>query len=376
MLLTRERGTAQGLGQRRGGRLVQVDQLLVALALQRSARAEVTALGDPLVTDGDQPGGEQRRLGLRAGVQDGVDVPVGGGPEGHPLALTVDHQPGRDRLHAARRQPRHDLLPQHRGDLVAVQAVEDPSGLLGVDQVDVEVAGVGHGLGDGLRGDLVEHHPPGRHLRLQLLQQVPGDGLALAVLIGGQQELVGSGQGVLEGADGGALVRVDDVERLEVVVDVDARPRPLLTLVLGRHLGGAGRQVADVPTAGLDDVPVAQEAGDLRRLLRRLDDHQSSALTRSHAVLFYCLCCAVPPTGGRLLPVNSTGRVAATLRRPNYAPGGRCGHGRDHTGHVQPPDSSSRGTRSSRRGVAHPDRRLRGGIRAVARTPRGIPAES
>ena len=288
MLFTANAAPRSASVSERRRRLVQVDQLLVALALQDSARAEVASLGDPLGTDGDQPGREQRRLGFGAGVQDGVDVPVGGGPEGHPLPLLVDHQAGGDGLDAARRQPRHDLLPQHRGDLVAVQAVEDAAGLLRVDQVDVEVAGVGHGLGDGLRGDLVEHHPAGRDLGLQLLQQVPGDGLALAVLISGQQELVGSGEGVLERADGGALVGVDDVKRLEVVVDVDAGPRPLLALVLGRHLGGPGRQVADVPTAGLDDVSVAQEAGDLRRLLRRLDDHQSSALCRSHAVLFYC----------------------------------------------------------------------------------------
>jgi hypothetical protein len=43
---------------------------------------------------------------------------------------------------------------------------------------------------DGLRGDLVEDHPADRDLRVERLEQVPGDGLALAVLIGGEEELV------------------------------------------------------------------------------------------------------------------------------------------------------------------------------------------
>ena len=45
-----------------------------------------------------------------------------------------------------------------------------------------------------------------------------------------------------------------EVERLEVVVDVDAEPRPRLALVLGRHRVALGvRQVADVADAGVHD---------------------------------------------------------------------------------------------------------------------------
>jgi hypothetical protein len=39
--------------------------------------------------------------------------------------------------------------------------------------------------------DLVEHHPAYGDGRLQRLEQVPRDGLALAVLISGEEELVG-----------------------------------------------------------------------------------------------------------------------------------------------------------------------------------------
>ena len=166
-------------------------------------------------------------LGLAGGRGEGaLDVPVVGGAEGHPLALPLHHDPGGHRLHPAGRQPRQHLLPQHRRDLVAVQPVQDPPGLLGVDQVGVDLARLGHRAGDGGRGDLVEDHPAHRHRRLERLHQVPGDRLALAVLIGGQVDLVGVLDQRPELADLLLAVRADHVERLEVVVGVDARAAP------------------------------------------------------------------------------------------------------------------------------------------------------
>src|SRR5439155_53489 len=81
-------------------------------------------------------------------------------------------------------------------------------------------------------------HPVHRHLGLEGLQQVPGDGFALAVLIGGEVELVRLLQQRLELGDLLLLVGADDVERLEAVVDVDAVLGPGLALVLGRDVGG------------------------------------------------------------------------------------------------------------------------------------------
>ena len=273
----RERGGFQRAGQGPGLGLVQVQHRIGAAADQGAVAGEIAALGHSALADPGQSGREQRRLGTLAGIQHGVEIPVARGPEGDPLTLPVDHQPGGDRLHAAGRKPGHDLLPEHRGDLVAVQPVEDAAGLLGVDQVLVEIARIGDRLGDRALGDLVEHHPMGRDLGLQFLQQMPGDRLALAVAVGGQQEFVGLGQRILQGAQRRPLVGVDHVEGFEAVVHVDPGAGPLLTLVLGGHLGGTGRQVADVASTGLDDVSVAQEAGDLGRFGRRLDDHESPA---------------------------------------------------------------------------------------------------
>jgi hypothetical protein len=99
---------------------------------------------------------------------------------------------------------------------------------------------------------------------------MPGDGLALAVAVSGQIQLVDSLEQVLQLGDGALLIGADDVERLEVGIDVDAKARPRLRLVLGRDIGGGTRQVPDVPPRGLDDVVRAQVAGYFARLCRRL----------------------------------------------------------------------------------------------------------
>jgi hypothetical protein len=120
----------------------------------------------------------------------------------------------------------------------------------------------------------VEDHPLGRYARLELLHQVPGDCLALAVLVSGEQEFVGVLEQLLELRDLLLLVGVHDVQRLKVVVDVDTQPRPRFAAILRRYLGGLVWHIANVTDAGLDGVSLAEEAGDRPRLARRLDDDQ------------------------------------------------------------------------------------------------------
>ena len=102
-----------------------------------------------------------------------------------------DDEPRRHRLDATGREPAHDLLPEDRRDLVAVEPVEDAPRLLRVDEPLVDVAGLVERLLDRVAGDLVEDHPADGHLRLQHLEQVPGDRLALAILVRREQQLVG-----------------------------------------------------------------------------------------------------------------------------------------------------------------------------------------
>ena len=208
------------------------------------------------------------------------DIPPAGADEGHPLALALHDQACRHGLDAAGGEPARDLAPEDGRDLVAVQAVEDPPGLLRVDQAHVDLPRLLERALDRRAGDLVEDHPPDRHLRLQHLDQVPGDGLALAILVRREQELLRVGQPLAQLADLALLVGVDDVQRLEVVLDVDAETRPGLLLELVRNLLRAGRQVANVADGGIDHEVVAEVRGDRPRLRRGLDDHQPFACFR------------------------------------------------------------------------------------------------
>ena len=299
-------GVLQAGRQRGGAGRVEVQQRLPGAGLELADGREVTTLGDPGAVDAHQRRGEaggvvgEPLLAVLGGAELGLEVPVAGRAELDPLPLPVDDQPGRDRLDPARRQLRHDLLPQHRGDLVAVEPVEDAPGLVGVDLAVVELGRVGDGAGDRLRGDLVEDHPAGGDLGLELLEQVPGDGLALAVLVCRQVELVGVLEQRLELGDLLLLVGRDDVEGLEVVVDVDAEAGPRLRAELLRDLGRLVRHVADVADARLDHVATAEVAGDGPGLGGGLDDHKPGAMTvRGGAVRRAAVLPAVPAVRGR-----------------------------------------------------------------------------
>ena len=67
-------------------------------------------------------------------------------------------------------RPRHDLLPEHGRDLVAVEPVEDAPRLLRVDEPLVDLARLAERAVDRVARDLVEHHALDRHLRLQHLR--------------------------------------------------------------------------------------------------------------------------------------------------------------------------------------------------------------
>src|SRR3712207_7877054 len=75
-----------------------------------------------------------------------------------------------------RRPPRSTLFPY--------TTLFRSAGLLGVDQAVVDVAPLPHRPLDGGTGDLVEDHPLHLDAGVECLQEVPGDGLSLAVLVG------------------------------------------------------------------------------------------------------------------------------------------------------------------------------------------------
>ena len=123
----------------------------------------------------------------RSVPQDGLERPVLARREGLDLALALHHQAHGDRLDAAGGEAAADLAREQRAERVADQAVHDAPRLLGVHEVHVDVARVREGLADGALGDLAEGHPARLGIGdLHGLDDVPGDGLALAVEVGGE----------------------------------------------------------------------------------------------------------------------------------------------------------------------------------------------
>ena len=82
------------------------------------------------------------------GREDRLERPVLAGGERLDLPLALDDEPHRDGLDAAGRQAGADLPAQERAQRVADEPVDDPAGLLGVDEVRVDVARMGERLAD------------------------------------------------------------------------------------------------------------------------------------------------------------------------------------------------------------------------------------
>ena len=75
-----------------------------------------------------------------------MNFPVFFRDEGADLALALDHQFHRHRLHATGRQAAGDLRPEQRRNHVANHPIEEAPRLLGVDAIQIELARLGKGL--------------------------------------------------------------------------------------------------------------------------------------------------------------------------------------------------------------------------------------
>ena len=206
--------------------------------------------------------GGEGELFHAAAQEIGVQGPIFLGLKRLDLPLPVVHHAGGNRLDPAGGEPAADLLPQQGAELVAHQAVQDAAGLLGVHQVLVDVPGLPDALLHHLFRDLVEGDPAGLAVRqVQQMLQVPGDGLALTVRVGGEIDHVRRLGGLFQVADD-VLFPLDGlVDRLEIPLHI--------------HAQGAFGQVPQVAHAGLDLKVLAQVFADGFGLRGRLHDDQA-----------------------------------------------------------------------------------------------------
>ena len=234
------------------GVLGSLEALLDGAGLGLGAGQELFALGVR-----GQTGGET----LVAHAQRGVHIPVFLGLEGLDLLLAVVDKADGYALDTARRQAPAHLPPEEGAELVAHETVQHTAGLLGVEEVFVDGAGVGHALLDALLGDLIEGHAVGGvGVKAEDVGQMPADGFAFAVRVGRKDHAVGVFGLALQLLDELFLALDADVLRRIVMLDIDAQ------------LGGG--QVADMAHAGRNLIVIAQIFADGLRLGRRLHDHE------------------------------------------------------------------------------------------------------
>ena len=179
------------------------------------------------------------------------------------LGLALADQAQRHRLHAAGRAAARQLAPQHGREGEAHEIVEGAARHVGVDQRLVELARMGDGvehrlLGDGVEGDALHVDAVQRLLGLEHVADVPGDGLALAIRVGGEIELAALGHRLGDGVEPLLGLGVDQPVHGEIFVRAD---RAVL-----------GRQVADMTIGGQHGEAGAEIFPNGLSLGRELDD--------------------------------------------------------------------------------------------------------
>ena len=126
----------------------------------------------------------------------------------------------------------------------------------------------------------MKHQPLVRNFRAKQVLQVPADGFSLAVLVSCEVDEVRFPDRGPHFLDQVLLALRNHVDRLELSVDIDAQTAPRLLLVLGRNLGRAVGQVADMPDRRLHDEAFGEELRDRACLGGRLDNDEDSLLAR------------------------------------------------------------------------------------------------
>ena len=220
---------------------------------------------------------DEGRAGL--GLEMGDQRPVFAGDESLDLEFTVADEAQRDGLDAASRAGARQLAPQDRGQVEADEVVERAAGEIGLDQRRVDLARVLHRvedrvLGDGVEDDTLDLLVLEDFLVPQDFEYVPGDGLAFAVRVGRQNDLVGALHGAGDVGETLGRLAVDLPFHGEIGVRFDR------TVLCG--------QIAHMAERGENLVAAAEIFVDRLGLGRRFDDddvHEIQVLARLSAGL-------------------------------------------------------------------------------------------
>ena len=220
--------------------------------------------------------------------------------KGADLALALHHQLHRHRLDATGGQATGNLVPEQRRHHKTDYPIEKTPRLLRFNPMHIQLGRLLERFLNSLLGNFVKHHPiKALVLTTDDFLQVPGDGLSLAVQVGGEIDGVSLGRQTLELINDLFLARQDLVASRPTVLGINAHAvdqliAGLARLVPGSLLGGqragnrrlAGtlrrgafgrspdRQIAHMANTRFDDKVIPEVAIDGARLGGRLDDYQ------------------------------------------------------------------------------------------------------
>ena len=156
-------------------------------------------------------------------------------------------------MDAAHAEAPSHFFPQQLAALVPNDAVQHATGLLGIDQLHIDLPGRLERTFDGRLGDFVEEHAehfsivPSR-LAVDLFGDMPRNRFALAVRVRGKEHRVGFLRPLFNLGEDFGFALDDHVLRLEVMLEVDAQL--------------AGGEILHVADGGQNRVAAAQIPGD------------------------------------------------------------------------------------------------------------------
>jgi hypothetical protein len=157
------------------------------------------------------------------------------------------------------------LAPQDGRQVEAHQIVQRAAGQIGLDQLHIQLTGIGHGLehgglGDGVEGDALDLFVLQRLLLVQDFQNMPADRLSLTVGVGRENNAVG------------ALGRLRNLGQAFGRLGVDLPHHG--EIVVGQDGAVLGRQVADMAIGGQNLIVRTQVFIDGLGLGGALDDDE------------------------------------------------------------------------------------------------------
>ena len=188
-----------------------------------------------------------------AASQLNLDAPVFLRSEDFDVGLPLADQAQRDRLHPPGRAAAGQLAPEHGRERETDQVIERTARQVGVDQLLIKRARPLEGFAYRLLRDLVEDHALDRNVfqhapSRQLVDDMPGDGLAFAVRVGGEDQLVG------------VLDRLGDLLQLRGAAAIHGPAH--VKVGLGPDRTVLGLEVADMAVTGQHLVVVTEIAID------------------------------------------------------------------------------------------------------------------